>query len=551
MTRLLRQIRREERKDRRPTNPSIYSQIKERLEDLVERTRQRSQRNSPYSTGHPEQYSNSQKAFSVLATQEHLVPRTRWEPVNPNQRIGDQGTWRIIHEKVDKATIREEKRKAAEATKLENIVQLLNKGTAIEKEEGTDFGRRYQRAKTKLQSALEKERERIARGETLKKDRVVSTYLERKAKNFTYHAIKQNERLAKAKEKKARPQRKWTTPALAAALILGLGLGGYQINKQIERSTRNAVEEGIMLYHTDGTNNPLVRSTIEQRAGYTFGEAARVDEDRVVGPIDGDINTIRTFQTFMNAQDINGQNGEETRVMALAFQTIAHYRLDLEIRVDGALGNETYGFANKVNGDGELLTKFRAAEDFFNYTPRTYQFNGQSITVNVPTIAIEHLSPNGRERDYQKMVDEKDPILYEFTKKVVRGASTPEEENALIIDFVQGIADYRHEPGEFIKHPLETLRDGGGDCEDKVVLAAAMMKVRERETKQVSLKRRDSRFAHRMMMITGNYSGESKTIGGIEYFFTDVTGKGWKPGQVPTEYRGLSSNPQMQYVNIH
>ena len=534
MARLLRQLRKEERARRRASNPSLYARTKVKLSALVERVQL--QRESPYSNGHPEQYSASQIEFAAAVTQTHLVPRTRFEAVNPNQRIDQKGEWRIVQERVERRVVEAEKR-------LENITRLLYKAEAVETVHDTEFSERYQKEKTRFRDAIVEERKKIREGSELKKGRLVSKSLEKKARDFVHVAAREYKRLERSKAKKTRPKRKWTTPALVAACILSCGFGVYQINKI-------GVEEGIMLYHTNGTGDPLVRSTIEQRAGYTFGEAAREDEDRLVGPVDGDINSIRAFQTFMNAQTINGQNGEETEVMALAFQTIAHYRLDLEIRVDGALGNETYGLANRINGDGELLIKFRAAEDFFNYTPRTYQFNGQSITVNVPTIAIEHLSPDGRKRDYQEMVDEKDPILYEFTKKVVRGASTPEEENALIIDFVQGIAKYRHEPGEFIKHPLETLRDGGGDCEDKVVLAAAMMKVRERETKQVSLKRRDHRFAHRMLMITGSYSGESKTIGGIRYFFTDVTGVGWKPGQVPTEYVGLRTNPQMQYVNI-
>lgn len=92
--------------------------------------------------------------------------------------------------------------------------------------------------------------------------------------------------------------------------------------------------------------------------------------------------------------------------------------------------------------------------------------------------------------------------------------------------------------GEWPRYPLETLVDGVGDCEDNVILAAAVLK---RMGFNVALLYYPGHCALGVAGaedLPGVYVEDSQT--GVRYFYGETTAKGWSLGQVPPKYRQMS-----------
>jgi hypothetical protein len=108
---------------------------------------------------------------------------------------------------------------------------------------------------------------------------------------------------------------------------------------------------------------------------------------------------------------------------------------------------------------------------------------------------------------------------------------------------------------EYPKYPLETLYDNGGDCEDKSILLACILKAFNFDVALIENTLEDS--GHMMVGISGDdisgqYYIESK---GEKYYPIDVTNLGWGIGGVPPKYqkaslrvRCLDSSPVLFYT---
>lgn len=103
------------------------------------------------------------------------------------------------------------------------------------------------------------------------------------------------------------------------------------------------------------------------------------------------------------------------------------------------------------------------------------------------------------------------------------------------MDYVHDI-DSTGEP-EWPKYPIETLYDGGGDCEDLSILLAASLR----------------RIGYKVCFILfndhvgvgieddGRMSGVYYDYDGTRYFYIETTARGWDIGGVPEEYYCLSA----------
>jgi hypothetical protein len=85
---------------------------------------------------------------------------------------------------------------------------------------------------------------------------------------------------------------------------------------------------------------------------------------------------------------------------------------------------------------------------------------------------------------------------------------------------------------EWPKYPLETLVDGGGDCEDSSILAAVLLNEIGFDVVLIALPN------HMGIGIrcdgNGTYFVDNY---GNKYCYLETTGRGWKIGQLPDEYR--------------
>jgi hypothetical protein len=118
---------------------------------------------------------------------------------------------------------------------------------------------------------------------------------------------------------------------------------------------------------------------------------------------------------------------------------------------------------------------------------------------------------------------------------------TLEQEAMFVISFVQQM---RYVPDsvlgykDYEKYPVETLFDGGGDCEDKVILAAALLKALGMDVSMILLESSDKKHSH---MALGIYfpqktSGTGFVHEGKKYYYTETTFAGWKPGELPENW---------------
>uniref|UniRef100_A0A7C2FDK6 Transglutaminase-like domain-containing protein n=1 Tax=Thermosphaera aggregans TaxID=54254 RepID=A0A7C2FDK6_9CREN len=112
-----------------------------------------------------------------------------------------------------------------------------------------------------------------------------------------------------------------------------------------------------------------------------------------------------------------------------------------------------------------------------------------------------------------------------------------------ILAFVQSLPyvpdDVSTPYDEFPKFPLETLIEGGGDCEDTSILYATLLKIIGYDVILVSP-------PGHMMVGVAEYHDQPLTGGwyvefnGIRYYLAETTGEGWRVGEAPEEFRGIT-----------
>jgi hypothetical protein len=89
---------------------------------------------------------------------------------------------------------------------------------------------------------------------------------------------------------------------------------------------------------------------------------------------------------------------------------------------------------------------------------------------------------------------------------------------------------------EYPRFPLETLVDGGGDCEDTSILFATLTLILNYDTIFISPP------SHYAIGIWGNnLAGSYYTLHNRTYYYCETTGNNWKIGQLPDEYKGVSA----------
>lgn len=116
------------------------------------------------------------------------------------------------------------------------------------------------------------------------------------------------------------------------------------------------------------------------------------------------------------------------------------------------------------------------------------------------------------------------------------------DQAANVLSFTQQCIDYRSDEDttpakEWPRYPIETLMDEVGDCEDDVILAAAILKRLGFEVALLYYPRHCALGVGGAKGLPGEYIVDTES--GISYFYGETTSTGWKLGEVPDKYRGL------------
>lgn len=90
---------------------------------------------------------------------------------------------------------------------------------------------------------------------------------------------------------------------------------------------------------------------------------------------------------------------------------------------------------------------------------------------------------------------------------------------------------------EYPRYPMETLVDGGGDCEDTSFLAAGILKEMNYDVCLLELP------GHMAVGVFGNneYAGTYYNSNGKYYYYCETTGDGWTMGEIPPDFQGQSA----------
>ncbi|RPH52428.1 MAG: hypothetical protein EHM85_02910 [Desulfobacteraceae bacterium] len=107
------------------------------------------------------------------------------------------------------------------------------------------------------------------------------------------------------------------------------------------------------------------------------------------------------------------------------------------------------------------------------------------------------------------------------------------EEVSFVLSFVQQALKYERDEREYPRYPVESLVDSIGDCEDFSILGASILKLMGYEVALLLLP------DHAALGVAGaeGLKGQFVTHEGLNYYYCEMTGNGWKFGERPKDYK--------------
>lgn len=206
-------------------------------------------------------------------------------------------------------------------------------------------------------------------------------------------------------------------------------------------------------------------------------------------------------------------------------------------------------FLTNINAFAEdALSDVRIVEGINQYRPpntrqtigRRYIWNFKSKSYTIlMTIGVEkYNSYSGKERyDIPQLVEEGRTTIGNLTRefqrvnKQNRGWSKQDQVD-FVLSFVQSLPytldDVTTSYDEFRRYAIETLIEGGGDCEDTTILVASILRGLGESVALIFTP------GHIALGVSGNFTGTSINYQGTKYYYCETTGAGWTVGVMPS-----------------
>jgi len=186
---------------------------------------------------------------------------------------------------------------------------------------------------------------------------------------------------------------------------------------------------------------------------------------------------------------------------------------------------------------------------FWSYNERSYLL-GIKIPLDdylgYASIPLHERVGNASE-DYSKLVTYNDPVIVDVAlrlRKLAEGDGLDRLQTAeLVLSFVQGhylSENFTENVREFPKFPVETLVEGGGDCEDNAILAAAILKAMGYDVILIDV---ESNPRHMAVGIALNSSGKGIEYDGVKYLYAETASVGWPIGVIPQKFKNATMKP--------
>jgi hypothetical protein len=130
-------------------------------------------------------------------------------------------------------------------------------------------------------------------------------------------------------------------------------------------------------------------------------------------------------------------------------------------------------------------------------------------------------------------------ILDKFDEIVLEEGYDENQKVNLVVAFIQSLPytadDVSTGFDEYARYPLETLVEGGGDCEDTSILASALLDPMGYDVVLISLP------GHVAVGVAVDALGTYWLHEGTQYFYVETTGEGWEIGDLPDAHQGESA----------
>jgi hypothetical protein len=175
-----------------------------------------------------------------------------------------------------------------------------------------------------------------------------------------------------------------------------------------------------------------------------------------------------------------------------------------------------------------------------------YQGKPQDLRMTIPASLYDYYrsKPHNKGIDYPFYVFSRNdrPYLKSIIDSI-RGEGKWNEYEVImnLISFIQSFPyvsdDATTGYDDYTRYPLETIIDGGGDCEDTAVLAAALLDQMGYGTVLIL-------FPSHLgvgVRASNSFDGTYFEYQGDRYYYLETTGKGYKIGEVPEVFRNKSA----------
>ena len=166
-----------------------------------------------------------------------------------------------------------------------------------------------------------------------------------------------------------------------------------------------------------------------------------------------------------------------------------------------------------------------------------WKFQQQPYTVLMGIDVERYNSYASKQRyDIPKLVEEGTAVLadliLEFRRAIRKNPGWSQQDQVnYVLSFVQSLPytldDVTTGYDEFRRYAIETLIEGGGDCEDTTILVGAILRGLG---EKVALIRTPGHIA---LGVNGASNGGAFAYRGTKYYYCETTGTGWTVGELP------------------
>ena len=193
-----------------------------------------------------------------------------------------------------------------------------------------------------------------------------------------------------------------------------------------------------------------------------------------------------------------------------------------------------------------------ASEYYTRHYSWEYDGHLQSVTISISKEHYDHYRSKLHTRKniefYALSEDDRQflgQMIAGFQEQSRRHNFTDEQTVLNVIAFVQSMP-YTSDSvttgyDEYPRYPIETLVDGGGDCEDSSILAAALLSEMGHDTVLIGISTETAGHIALGVRSDDDLPGTYYMYNGSRYYYVETTASNYDFGEIPVNYRGLEA----------